>query len=115
LQSCYFFINLYVPNAHAAVPAIHCTTHHPSAASAAGESFLSTLLAAPPDDLAPSRPRPVALSFQSVTHRYGTRIALDRLDLDVLQGEVLALLGPNGAGKSTTISALLGLDRKSVV
>jgi ABC-2 type transport system ATP-binding protein len=111
LQSCYFFINLYVPNAHAAVPAIHCTTHHPSAASAAGESFLSTLLAAPPGDLAPSRPRPVALSFQSVTHRYGTRIALDRLDLDVLQGEVLALLGPNGAGKSTTISALLGLVR----
>ena len=61
LQSCYFFINLYVPNAHAAVPAIHCTTHHPSAASAAGESFLSTLVAAPPGDLALSRPRPVAL------------------------------------------------------
>ncbi len=62
--------------------------------------------------LALSRGRiPAALSFQSVTHRYGTRIALDRLDLDVPQGEVLALLGPNGAGKSTTISALLGLVR----
>ena len=53
----------------------------------------------------------MALSFQSVTHRYGSRVALDRLDLDVPQGEVLALLGPNGAGKSTTISALLGLVR----
>ncbi len=52
-----------------------------------------------------------ALSFQNVTHRYGTRVALDRLDLDVSRGEVLALLGPNGAGKSTTISALLGLVR----
>jgi ABC-2 type transport system ATP-binding protein len=72
---------------------------------------LSSLVAAPPGELAPSRPRPVALTFQSVTHRYGPRIALDRLDLDVLQGEVLALLGPNGAGKSTTISALLGLVR----
>lgn len=55
--------------------------------------------------------RPIALSFQGVTHRYGSRIALDGLDLEVLQGEVLALLGPNGAGKSTTISALLGLLR----
>ena len=48
---------------------------------------------------------------EHVTHRYGDRVALDRLDLDVPQGEVLALLGPNGAGKSTTISALLGLVR----
>ena len=55
--------------------------------------------------------RPVALSFRGVTHRYGTRTALDRLDLEVHQGEVLALLGPNGAGKSTTISVLLGLLR----
>jgi ABC-2 type transport system ATP-binding protein len=58
-----------------------------------------------------TRPRPVALSFRGVTHRYGPRIALDHLDLKVPQGEVLALLGPNGAGKSTTISALLGLVR----
>jgi len=56
-------------------------------------------------------PRPSALSFQGVTHRYGSRVALDGLDLEVAQGEVLALLGPNGAGKSTTISALLGLIR----
>ncbi len=56
-------------------------------------------------------PRPVALSFHRVTHRYGPRTALDQLDLQVPQGEVLALLGPNGAGKSTTISVLLGLVR----
>jgi ABC-2 type transport system ATP-binding protein len=54
-------------------------------------------------------PRPIALSFQDVSHRYGARTALDRLNLQVAQGEVLALLGPNGAGKTTTISALLGL------
>ena len=59
----------------------------------------------------PRATNPAALSFENVTHRYGARIALDRLDLDVPQGEVLALLGPNGAGKSTTISALLGLVR----
>jgi ABC-2 type transport system ATP-binding protein len=50
-----------------------------------------------------------ALRFRSVTRRYGTRVALDRLDLDVHAGETVALLGPNGAGKSTAISLLLGL------
>ncbi len=65
----------------------------------------------PPDASVLEPTRPVALSFRGVTHRYGTRIALDRLDLEVDQGEVLALLGPNGAGKSTTISVLLGLLR----
>ncbi|MGZ5404971.1 MAG: ATP-binding cassette domain-containing protein, partial [Nocardioides sp.] len=38
--------------------------------------------------------------------------ALDRLDLDVRQGEVHGFLGPNGSGKSTTIRVLLGLLRK---
>jgi ABC-2 type transport system ATP-binding protein len=72
---------------------------------------LSSLVAAAirPETLA--RPHPAALSFRAVTHRYGDRIALDRLDLEVARGEVLALLGPNGAGKTTTISALLGLVR----
>jgi ABC-2 type transport system ATP-binding protein len=72
---------------------------------------LPSLAAASPDLESLSRPRPIALSFQDVTHRYGSRIALDRLRLDVARGEVVALLGPNGAGKSTTISALLGLLR----
>jgi ABC-2 type transport system ATP-binding protein len=74
-------------------------------------TFLSSLPVAPAEALGSPWPNPIALSFQNVTHRYGTRIALDGLDLDVLRGEVLALLGPNGAGKSTTISALLGLVR----
>jgi len=72
---------------------------------------LSSVVGVLSDAESPTRPRPVALSFQDVTHRYGARIALDRLNLEVAQGEVLALLGPNGAGKSTTISALLGLVR----
>ncbi len=72
---------------------------------------MSSLAVTLPGAEAVSQPRPVALSFEGVTHRYGSRIALDRLDLKVYQGEVLALLGPNGAGKSTTISALLGLVR----
>jgi len=72
---------------------------------------LSTLSIEAPGAASADLVRPFALCFRSVTHRYGTKTALDRLNLDVRQGEVLALLGPNGAGKSTTISVLLGLIR----
>jgi ABC-2 type transport system ATP-binding protein len=37
------------------------------------------------------------------------RLALDRLDLEVAQGEVFGFLGPNGAGKSTTLKLLMRL------
>lgn len=51
-----------------------------------------------------------ALRFAGVVYRYGDKLALDRLDLEVGRGEMLAVLGPNGAGKSTTMSVLLGLQ-----
>jgi len=44
--------------------------------------------------------------------------AVDALDLEVREGEIMALLGPNGAGKSTTIraaSTLCGFDEGSVI
>src|SRR4051794_34074842 len=44
-----------------------------------------------------------------VTKRYGTKLAVDRLNLTVEQGELFAFLGPNGAGKTTTIKMLCGL------
>jgi ABC-2 type transport system ATP-binding protein len=40
---------------------------------------------------------------------FGTRVAVDGLDLDVRRGEVFGLLGPNGSGKTTTIRILCGL------
>lgn len=40
--------------------------------------------------------------------RYGNVQVLDRVDLDVAAGEVVALLGPSGAGKSTLFQALSG-------
>jgi len=42
---------------------------------------------------------------------YGSRVALDGVDLEVRRGEVFGFLGPNGAGKSTTIRVLLDLLR----
>ncbi|UCZ53574.1 ABC transporter ATP-binding protein [Bacillus shivajii] len=53
------------------------------------------------------------INMTGVTKHYGKVRALDGLDLDVREGEVLGFIGPNGAGKSTTIRILLGLLQKS--
>ncbi len=50
-----------------------------------------------------------AVRFTSATKRFGDTLALDRLSLEVHEGEVVGLLGPNGAGKTTTLRLLLGL------
>lgn len=49
----------------------------------------------------------------NVSRRYGSVLALDRLDLDVHAGELVGLLGPNGAGKSTLVGLLTGVRRPS--
>jgi ABC-2 type transport system ATP-binding protein len=46
-----------------------------------------------------------------VTRRYSDVVALDRINLDVAEGELVGLLGPNGAGKSTLVSLLTGVRR----
>lgn len=40
---------------------------------------------------------------------YGSRVAVDSIDLHVEQGRILGLIGPNGAGKTTLLNAILGL------
>ena len=50
-----------------------------------------------------------AVVTRGLTKRFGRVSALENLDLDVNEGEVLGCLGPNGAGKTTTIRLLLGL------
>jgi ABC-2 type transport system ATP-binding protein len=51
-----------------------------------------------------------AIRTRGLTKRYGSRTAVESLDLEVARGEVFGLLGPNGAGKTTTILMLLGLS-----
>ena len=48
-------------------------------------------------------------SMKNVVKRYGEHMALDHLNLNVVEGEILGLLGPNGAGKTTAIRVLCGL------
>ncbi len=51
----------------------------------------------------------VVLRISQLSKRYGQRLAVDQLNLDVRQGEIFGFLGPNGAGKTTTIRMALGL------
>ena len=53
------------------------------------------------------------IRFEHVTRSYGNRVAVNALDLNVGQGELLALLGHNGAGKTTSLKMLVGLLRPS--
>ncbi len=49
------------------------------------------------------------LSIRNLTKRFGLQTAVDRLSLEVPEGQIVGLLGPNGAGKSTTLKMLTGL------
>jgi ABC-2 type transport system ATP-binding protein len=48
------------------------------------------------------------ISAQNLTKKYGDKIALNSLTLDIAPGEIFCLLGQNGAGKTTTINCFLG-------
>jgi ABC-2 type transport system ATP-binding protein len=57
--------------------------------------------------------RPSALVTNGLSKRYGRRLAVDSLSIDVPTGVVAGFIGPNGAGKTTTMAMLLGLVRPS--
>src|SRR5690349_6325266 len=52
---------------------------------------------------------PAAILVRDLRKSYGTRPAVDGVDLEVPRGSFFGFLGPNGAGKSTTIRMLTGL------
>ncbi len=52
-----------------------------------------------------------ALELEGATVRYGARVVLDRIDLQVGARERVALIGPNGSGKTTLLRVLAGIVR----
>jgi len=50
-----------------------------------------------------------AVRARGITKCFGDVVALDRVDLNVAQGQIHGLVGPNGAGKTTLLGLLLGL------
>ncbi|TPW11908.1 MAG: ydcT [Acidimicrobiaceae bacterium] len=51
------------------------------------------------------------VELTDVTKRFGTMVAVDRLNLHVQPGEFLSLLGPSGCGKTTTLRMLAGFEQ----
>jgi branched-chain amino acid transport system ATP-binding protein len=49
------------------------------------------------------------LDVKALTMDFGGLRALDNIDLDVRQGEIVALIGPNGAGKTTFFNCITGI------
>jgi ABC-2 type transport system ATP-binding protein len=72
----------------------------------------STPELAPATSLGPrAAPRVPALSIRGLAKRFGDKIAVDGISLDVPAGSFYGIVGPNGAGKTTTLSMATGLLR----
>jgi putative spermidine/putrescine transport system ATP-binding protein len=60
-----------------------------------------------------SDPSTIAVSLRGLTKRYGQVTAVDGIDLDIREGELLTLLGPSGSGKTTTLRMVAGFELPS--
>ena len=49
------------------------------------------------------------LKVENVTMQFGGVVAVDNMNLEVNQGEIVALIGPNGAGKTTAFNVVTGV------
>jgi len=51
----------------------------------------------------------VLLKVRDITKRFGGIIALNKVSVDLIKGEILGLIGPNGSGKTTLVNVISGL------
>ena len=49
------------------------------------------------------------VKLSNVTKKFGSKIAVDQVTLELKPGEIFGFLGPNGAGKTTTIKMIVGI------
>src|SRR5271156_3543558 len=54
-----------------------------------------------------------AVELAGVGKRFGAKLVLDQIDLEIAQGELLAIVGRSGCGKSTLLRLLVGLESAS--
>ena len=53
------------------------------------------------------------IQVENITKRYGTVTAVDKINFEIEEGEIVGFLGPNGAGKSTTMNMITGFIEPS--
>ena len=53
------------------------------------------------------------IEIKDIHKRFGDFVALDKVNLTIRQGELLALLGPSGSGKTTLLRIIAGLEQPS--
>lgn len=74
----------------------------------------TTATSAPPTGPAKTPGSPPAsgatVRLRDLTKRYGTRAAVDRVNLDIEVGEFMTFLGPSGSGKTTTLNMIAGFS-----
>ncbi|UUP18345.1 ABC transporter ATP-binding protein [Nitratireductor thuwali] len=54
--------------------------------------------------------RDVIVHLDKITKRFGSTVAVDKLDMEIMAGEFVTFLGPSGCGKSTTLRMLGGFE-----
>lgn len=60
----------------------------------------------------------VILQTRGITKRFGGLVAVNKVDLDVMENQVLGLIGPNGSGKTTVLNLITGIypiDEGSII
>jgi len=58
--------------------------------------------------------RPAAVALDGIAKRFGAVVALDRVSLEVGDGEFVCFLGPSGCGKTTLLRIIAGLERQNL-
>ncbi len=61
-----------------------------------------------------NRTNSIIIRTEDLSRAYGSKVAVNHLNLEIRRGEIFGLLGPNGAGKTTTILMLLGLTEPTL-
>ncbi|MBO2453084.1 thiol reductant ABC exporter subunit CydD [Actinomadura barringtoniae] len=107
---------LLTPELYAPLRALAAQYHAAADGLAAAQRIIDLIDADPARPEAGRLPCPPCLPWRAVrlngvTVRHRSRPVLDRLDLEIGRGEIVALVGPSGAGKSTVAALLLGLRR----